>query len=426
MGLTEAISIYPSAISGSIVVPPSKSQTLRAILFASLAKGDSTIHNYLQADDSRAMITACRTLGAKIQIHPNHLHISGGIQAAADVIDAKGSGLVLRLIGAVASLLDSYTVITGDDAVRSRRIIQPLLDGLSQLGAFAVSTKHDRLAPIIVRGPLKGGRAVVEGQDSQPISGLLLAAALAKNPSIIEVNHPGETSWIEVTLDWLRRFGIAVKRQQFAYYSLDGGGEITPFIYTVPADYSSAAYPIAAALVTQSELTLCNIDLNDSQGDRELIFLLRSLGAAIEVVESERKIYIYKSGKLSGGSFDINRMIDALPILAVIGCFACSPVVLFNAQAARYKESDRIRAIVQELQKMGAHIEEQSDGLKIFPGSMLKGSILETHADHRIAMSLTVAALAAKGPSQMYQADAVQKTYPSFFMDLKNAGARIE
>jgi 3-phosphoshikimate 1-carboxyvinyltransferase len=199
--------IKTSSLHGHISVPPSKSHTLRAILFAALADGVSHIHNYLPSPDTNAMIHACRLLGASIDIHDSSLQIAGVAgkpQAPKDIIDAGNSGQVLRFIGAIAGLIPAYTVITGDHSIRTSRPVQPLLDGLNGLNVFAVSTKGDQHAPIIIKGPIQPGSTTLNGEDSQPVSGLLIAAAFAPGITEIHVNNPGETPWIELTLDWLR------------------------------------------------------------------------------------------------------------------------------------------------------------------------------------------------------------------------------
>lgn len=400
-----------------ISVPPSKSHTLRAILFGSLAFGTTIIRNYLPSPDTEAMIRACRALGAVIEVFPDHLVIQGqGIQPAGDVIDADNSGQVLRFVGAVASLLPTYTVITGDASIRQRRPVKPLLEGLQQWGAMAVSMKDNDHAPIIVKGPLKGGTALIEGADSQPVSGLLIAAAFARAKTELFVTNPGEKPWVGLTLSWFDRLGIAYKQDAFEKYVLEGGSRIEGFDYTVPGDWSSAAYPIAAALVTDAEVTVTNVDFNDAQGDKELIAALEKMGAKITRVE--KGVIIHAGSELKGTKIDVNAFIDAVPILAVLGCFAEGQTEIVGGAIARKKESDRIAAIVAELRKMGARIEEREDGF-IVEHSQLKGTYVQSYADHRMAMSLAVAALGAQGETYIQGTECVQKSYPGFFAALK-------
>lgn len=414
--------IQPSSIQGSLKVPSSKSHTTRAILFAALAKGMSKVDHYLPSPDTNAMIKAVRQLGAEVKIGPSTLEIQGcggQFQAGAREIDCGNSGQVLRFIGALSALSPYQTTFTGDKSIRQNRPIGPLADGLNQLGALATSNN----APLEVKGPLIKGSATIDGEDSQPVSGLIMAGAFAPHPVEIHVTNPGEKPWIELTLHWLRRLGIAYERKDYSYYRLQGGTQLEGFHYSVPGDFSTAAFPIVAALLTHSELTLENIDMDDPQGDKAIIPILEKMGALFSI--RDKSLTIHRSGPLKGMKIDVNDCIDALPILAVVGCFAEGTTEIFNGAIARKKESDRISAIATELKKMGADIEERPDGLVINP-SLLHGAELNTFSDHRIALSLSVAAMAASSPSTINGAECTLKTYPNFYEDFRAIGAKIE
>lgn len=390
-----------------------------------MAHGKSRIAHPLPSPDTFAMLAAIRSLGAKVDSEANGFiveGVSGKLKAAEDVIQCGNSGQVLRFIGALAALSPSYTVLTGDFSIRHNRPVQPLLEALTQLGALAVSSRLDGMAPLIVKGPLKGGKARLSGEDSQPVSGLLMLGAF--HPLELEVKNPGEKPWVGLTLNWFDRLGIPYENRDFIHYRMKGGTQLKGFDYAVPGDFSSAAFPIGAALVTQSELGIGPIDLKDSQGDKALFPALESMGALFESCGTQ--LHIRKSPSLRGTSVDINDFIDALPILAVIACFASSSTEIANAAIARKKESDRIHCIAEELKKMGALIEEKAEGLVVHP-SRLKGSPhLRAHCDHRIAMALTVAALGAEGESAIQGVECVAKSYPSFFEDFQKLGAHME
>lgn len=421
------LQITPSSLQGSFWIPPSKSQTLRAILFGALAKGESQIFNYLPSPDAAAMLAAVRLLGARVFIQKDLLRIvgvAGKFSPAENVIDCGNSGLVLRLIGALAGLIPAYTILTGDASIRSRRPVKPLLSALSQLGVFAVSSRGDDYAPLIIRGPFTKSKAEFEGQDSQPVSGLLLAAAFAENPIELHVANPGEKPWVDLTLHWLKRLGIAYEQTNHTHYYLPGKAAIDAFTYKVPGDFSTAAFPLAAALITNSELTLENLDMEDPQGDKKILQILEKMGAVFYIDPEAKTITIPKNQQLQGISIDLNDCIDALPILAVIGCFAEGTTDIYNARIARKKESDRIFAMVSELKKMGAQIEEKEDGL-IVRKSSLRGAHLQSHQDHRVALSLSVAALAASTSSKIENTCCIDKTYPNFSADFIQKGAHI-
>ena len=417
--------IEPSKLQGNLIIPPSKSHTLRAIVFAALAKGESKIEQFLISPDTKAMIEAVCSLGAKVERRGSTLYVQGFAgepKRAEDVIQCGNAGQVLRFIGALAGLIPEYTILTGDFSIRHQRPVQPLLHALEQLGVFAVSSRGDAHAPIIIKGPFLKQKALLDGQDSQPVSGLLIAAAFAPHPITIQVSNPGEKPWIDLTLHWLKRLEIPYSAKGYTDYRLEGRAQVAGFTYLVPGDFSTAAFPLAAALITRSELCLHNIHMDDVQGDKGVISLLEQMGACFEIDEKMKTLKVKKTEELKGIRLDINDCIDALPIMAVIGCFAKGTTEIVNGSIARKKESDRIFCIANELKKMGAWIEERPDGLLIH-SSRLYGAKLTAHGDHRIALSLCVAALAADGPSMLCDVDCIKKTYPNFYSDFRAIGA---
>jgi len=416
------------SIKGEIIIPPSKSHTLRSILFGALGDGKSVIHHYLPSPDTLAMVEACRLLGAVLDVEPEKIEIqglNGKVHAVEDVINAGNSGIVLRFFSAIGALASLPVVITGDHSIRHQRPMKPLLSGLSQLGASATSMRGDGYAPIIIQGPIRSGKAILPGEDSQPVSALLIASAFADGPIELQVLNPGEKPWVALTLDWFDRLGISYENQTFERYRLFGNSRYEGFEYTAPGDFSSAAFPIAAALVTNSEITLKNIDMKDPQGDKDLIAVFQKMGARIEIDEENKLLHVKKGGFLSGISVDINNFIDAITILAVVACFAEGETHIQNAAIAKQKECNRLQCIAAELQKMGADIQETEDGLVIRKSS-LKGARLHSYSDHRMAMSLAVAALSAQGETEIAPVECVSKTFPTFVRDFTALGADIK
>lgn len=422
----DEFTISKSKLQGEIWIPPSKSHTMRALFFASLAKGKSEIHHYLKSPDTDAMISALRKFGIKIEVKEEKITVWGSkLAPASDVIDCGNSGQVLRFVTALSALLPTYTVLTGDESIRTNRPMAPLIKALQELGCFCESSKRDGYAPILVRGPLSEGVCSLRGEDSQPVSSLLMMGAFSPHPIEIHVESPGETPWIDLTLSWLHKFSIPYEKKGYEYFKVMGQACICGFEYYVPGDFSTAAFPIAAAIVTKSEITLQNIDFSDVQGDKKLISILEERGVHFEKNEKSKTLKVLASGSFDGGEVDINSCIDALPILAVIGCFGKNPLSITNGKIAREKESDRIHAICMELKKMGARIKEREDGLQVWPSS-LRGASLLGHQDHRIAMSLAVASMGAFGESQMQGGSCIQKTYPTFIQSFSLLGAQIQ
>lgn len=408
--------------------PPSKSHTLRAMIFALMGSGTSHITHFLHSPDTEAMLHAIELLGAKVERGHSLLKIQGTgrqLQAPADVIHAGNSGQVLRFIGALAALAPHYTVFTGDHSIRSKRPIAPLLDALSQLGATAIATRGNGFAPFFVKGPLHPGTAFFFGRDSQPVSAMLIATSFLSAPSRLVIDEPGELPWVGLTLQWLQKLGGTVKHDNYSEYLVQGGLHYSDFAVDIPADFSSAAYPLAASLLFEKEATLEGLDSQDAQGDKQLVSLLQAMGAELSWNEEKKHLLVQKTPSLRGATIDVDPIIDAVPILAALGCYAEGMTHLVRAHSARHKESDRLAAMTIELRKMGAKVEEQESSLTIYPAE-LRGALLDSHSDHRVAMALTIAALGASGPSHIAKADCIAKSYPSFVNDMQAMGFCVE
>lgn len=419
--------IQKSTLKGTITLPSSKSHTLRAILFASLAKGVSTIHHFLQSPDAFAMIDACRLLGADIEQSGGRLiirGIDGALTQCEDVINAGNSGIVLRFCTALGMLAAKPIVVTGDWSIRHQRPMKPLLEALCQMGVRAESMREDGYAPIIIRGPRKRGYARLQGQDSQPVSALLIASAFADGPTEIAVDSPGEEPWIDLTLHWFDKLGISYTNQSYTRYHVAGKGCPQGFEYRVCGDLSSCAFPVAAALITGSELVIENVDMDDLQGDKELIFLFQKMGGKIESDTVKKRLYVHRCSTLTGIDVDMNRCIDGITCLAALACFAEGTTRIYNASIAKTKECNRIACVAKELRKMGARIEETEDGL-IIERSKLHGAHVDSHHDHRLCMSLAIGAMGAEGTTVVGPTACVAKTYPTFLRDFQALGATI-
>jgi 3-phosphoshikimate 1-carboxyvinyltransferase len=420
------LEIEPSSLTGKVRVPPSKSHTLRAILFAAMGTRESRVRNPLSSPDTLSMIAAVEQFGAKVNEDGADFVIQGvgkNLLHSDKIIDAGNSGIVFRFMSAIASLSSGYTVVSGDPSIRNQRPSLPLLQGLRGLGAFAESILKNDKAPIVIKGPIQSGKTHLDGQDSQPVSALLIAAGFLEGLTEITVDQPGEKPWIDLTLHWMNKLNIDVENRNYEHYLVRGGAEYEGFDFNVPGDFSSAAFPLAAAIATNSEVSIEGIDKNDIQGDKHLVDVLQSMGANIDWQPGE--LCVKKGKRLIGREIDVNPIIDALPILAVLGCFAQGTTRLFNGSIARQKECDRIHSICSELKKMGADIEETPDGL-IIRESSLSGTNVESRSDHRIAMSLSVAALGAKGKTRIDSIQCIQKTFPGFIPAFQAIGAAFK
>jgi len=421
----KTISVQASRGKGILQLPPSKSHTQRALLFALMAEGTSIIHNPLPSPDTEAMLAAIEQLGAKILYKDSKvLHIQGcggALCSPNNIIDAGNSGLVLRFIGVLSSLLPTYTALTGDASIRNNRPVRPMLDAIKQLGGFAESLCLNDTAPVVIKGPIKPGFVKINGQCSQAISALLIACSFLPSTTTIVVEEAGEKPFLELTLSWLDFFNLGYKHKNLEHFTVSGGGKIKGFEVVIPSDMSSLAFPLAAALVTDSSISFENLDTTNTQGDAKIIETLKQLGAHLEHNNGEKNLFIKGKQTLLGGVIDVNGYIDALPILSVLGCLGKEPLTLINGAIARKKECDRIRCMTLELRKMGAIIEEKEDGMTVFPSS-LHGAAVFSHKDHRVAMALAIAGLTAEGTTIIEDVECIEKSYPGFAEDLRKLG----
>jgi len=414
-------------LHGVVKIPPNKSHSFRALIMAALAEGTSRIVAPAVSNDWMRGIEALEMFGA--QIHPKADKVwdvvgtGGNIETPEDVIDCGNSGIILRFFMALAACCEGYTVLSGDESIRRIRLCQPLIDALNQLGAWAVSTKNDGHAPVVVRGRLKGGRAEIEGMDSQPVSALLIAAALADAPSEITVHRPGERPWVGVTLDWLGRCGVDFSNENFERYLVRGKSRWGGFEATIPLDWSAALYPVVAGLVCPgSEVRVPGLDANDSQGDKAVIDVLREMGADIEITDDGE--VIARTSLLTGREIDCNDFIDQFMLLAVVGACAEGETVLTNAEICRHKECDRIAEVCKALKAMGAEVVERSDGL-VIRKSRLRGVAIDSRSDHRMVMTMAVAGMMAEGQTRISDVECIKKTFPAFVDQMLVLGCDI-
>ena len=414
-------SVERSVVSGEVYAPPSKSYTHRAILIAALGPG-GTVKRPLVSADTRATIAACEAFGAKITRKDDIeiVGVSGKPQTPEDVINVLNSGTTMRFCSAVASLTDG-AVLTGDSSIRSRPN-GPLLSALNDLGVNAFSVRGNGKAPLVVHGRMKGGLARLNGSvSSQFLSALLIACPLAEGDTKIVIEGELKSRpYAEITLDMLQEAGAHIEagKQEF---EIEGGQSYNLKNYTIPGDFSSASYPLAAAAVTGGEVVVRGV-LPSRQGDSAIVDILRLMGAEISWDQVEGVLRI-KGQELHGVDVDASLTPDLVPTIAVLGALAKGKTVVSNAEHVRHKETDRLHAMATELSKMGADIKEKPDGLEIVGGE-LHGCDVKGYDDHRIVMALAIAGMAA-GKTRIDTAECVDVSYPGFFHEMASMGANI-
>ena len=412
-----------SSLSGAVDIPASKSHTIRALVIASLAEGTSRLVRPLQSLDTQACATVCRGLGAEIQLGDDFLvqGTAGSLSVPDHVLDVENSGTTLYVALSMAALLDGTAVFTGDEQIR-KRPAGNLIAALNDLGAKVWSTRGNGMTPIVVQGPLKGGRASIECPTSQYLSSLLISAPLASEATEISVPLLHEQPYVHMTLGWLDEQGIAYEREELATFRIPPRQAYNAFEKRIPADFSSATFFLVAAAITASELTLKGLDMDDVQGDKAVVGMLAEMGASVDVLPDGVRI---RGGRLEGRDFDLNATPDALPAMAVAGAFAEGQTRLLNVPQARLKETDRIAVMRQELAKLGVACEEREDGL-IVQGGRVKGGRVHGRGDHRVVMALAVAGLAAESDVVVDSAEAAGITFPNFVELLRSAGGKIQ
>jgi len=408
------VQITSAKLSGKVLIPASKSHTIRALLIATMADGISRIYNPLESSDTEAALATCRGMGATINEQDDHWEVTGiggHIKAAENVIDTLNSGTTLYLAASLAALAENWTVFTGDDSIRSRPVGN-LLNALEDFGAQTITTKNNGKAPFLVKGPLKGGKTSIECPTSQFLSSLLLALPLAQGDSEIEVPLLHERPYAEMTLRWMDEQGIRYQNiDNMSRFLIPGGQKYKPFEKAVPADFSSATFFLVAAAISGTTITLKGLDMEDSQGDKAVVHMMEKMGCQVTIEGDEITI---DGSEFHGAQLDLNATPDALPALAAAACFAKGETRLVNVPQARLKETDRIAVMTQELKKMGADVEELEDGM-VIRQSKLKGTLVKGHHDHRVVMSLALAGMGAEGVTEIETAEAVSVTFPRFF-----------
>ena len=490
------LSVSTPSFYGTMTAPSSKSHTIRALICASLSEGASFITAPLISGDMESAVQALRQLGVTItEVSNNPLVLkvtppAGGLLASAErgtagtntehaersdkptelVLDLGNSGSLLYFLGMILAAADIPVCLTGDESLR-RRPVEPLLSVYRQAGIpySAARIKNDtgnmEVPPLRFCGPLPAGSYQFDGPFSQPVTGLLLAAPLLNGMSRITFNNAGERPYLRMTCAWLRIAGIEVLNRGDCYFEVAGGQRYHAFTQTIPGDWSSALFPLTAAVICNAALTLTNLDPADTQGDSQALSILKAMGADIRCDTERRTVSVFPiSGELKGGRFDCGDIPDAVPILAAAAVFCTGETLLLNAGVCRFKECNRLAASAEELAKFGADITHGSDFLRIggsggnssavngSGGQKLHPARVRSRGDHRIAMMLAVAAcgIAARyhsgqqsdttrensekssGTSDSYSDsyiedfDCVRISYPRFIEDMNAAGAAFK
>ncbi len=419
-----------SGLQGRIQIPGDKSISHRSLMLGALADGETVIHGLLLGEDPRSTAACFRAMGATIsELNSTEVRVQGiglgNLQEPENVLDTGNSGTTTRLmLGILASHPDRFFTVTGDHSIRSRpmsRVVKPL----QQMGAQIWGRKGNSLAPLAIQGQKLTAMTYESPIASAQVKSCILLAGLMVD---------GETTVTEPALSrdhserMLRAFGATVKVDSDRISAtVVGGATLIGQTVIVPGDISSAAFwLVAGAIVPGSDLTIENVGMNPTRTG--VLEALQMMGADIEIL-NEREVtgepvadLRVRSSQLRGITLEgaiIPRLIDEVPILAVAAIFASGTTVIKDAEELRVKESDRITVMANQLNAMGAKVTELPDGMEIVGGTALTGAEVDSFTDHRIGMSLAIAALNAVGTTTIHRAEAASISYPTFVETLE-------
>lgn len=414
-----------SCLRGEVTIPGDKSISHRSIMFGSISKGITEIHNFLEGADCLSTISCFRNMGIDIENKHGIVTVHGkglrGLNAPSCVLDCGNSGTTTRLISGILAPQHFDVTLTGDDSIQ-KRPMKRIMEPLSMMGADITSLRDNGCAPLSIRGrQLHGIHYHSNVASAQVKSSILLAGLYAD----------GETTVTEPKLSrnhtelMLQFFGADVRTSGTTATVLPAA-ELYGNKVQVPGDISSSVYFVATGLIIpNSEILIRNVGINPTRDG--LIRVCKAMGADITLLNENRDYseptadILVRTSNLKGTIIEgdiIPTMIDELPTVALMACFADGTTIIRDAAELKVKESNRIAIMVQNLTAMGADVEETEDGMIIHGGNPLHGAVIETKKDHRIAMTFAIAALAAEGETEILDAECVDISYPQFYRDL--------
>lgn len=417
------VKIYPTTVSSSISVPPSKSISHRGIICACLARGTSRIDNISYSKDIIATIKGMSKLGAKISKYDNYLIVEGigNIKANTPLcIDCNESGSTLRFFIPIFSLCNQQVKFTGQGRLflRPQSIYEEIFKGQG------LSFLQDEDG-ITINSSLKSGEYNICGDiSSQFITGLLLTLPLLNGNSTIKIKPPFESrSYVDLTLQTMKDFGVEAYFKDDYTICVKGNQQYKNTDYQVEGDYSQMAF-FAVLSALKGKLDINNMRIDSKQGDKEIVDILKAFNADIQVSNNH---YTIKQSSLNSKDIDLSNCPDLGPILTVLCAFSKGKSTIYNAGRLRIKESDRIYAMKTELKKLGVNISSTEDTITVCSRVPMCDEVeVYAHNDHRIAMSLAVFGTLSEYPVIINNAECVEKSYPDFFEDMKKIGVKLE
>lgn len=438
MGVKKQIVVPAKNMQGKVVLPGDKSMSHRYAMIAGLAEGTSELRHFSAAADCHSTLGCMSALGAEVKIDKDNdvVRVTGrgaaGLKSSWRALDAGNSGTTIRLLSGILAGQDFTTKISGDESLQ-KRPMKRIMGPLREMGAH-IKGRDDNFAPLEIHGgKLRAIDYRMPMASAQVKSAVLLAGLFADG--VTSVSEPVRTR--DHTELMLEEFGAEIEKEgkTVRVHSLKlGAGRLQARSLAVPGDLSSAVFWIAAAcLFPDSNIVVEGVGLNPTR--TEILDLFAALGAKIEIVDYKiangeviGNLLVegasLKGGVIAGGQIPL--VIDELPMLAALGPYTEEGIEIRDAQELRVKESDRISALVENLQRMGAQVEERPDGLRVAgrAAGKLQGAEIDPRGDHRIAMAFAVAGLAAEGNTVIRDADCAGVSYPTFFAELERMAER--
>lgn len=417
------VRIRPSKLKGSINIPPSKSLSHRALIVASLSNGTSSVENLIFSDDIVATSEAMKTLGANIKrVKEDGITIEGTLPKSlkGETIDCKESGSTLRFLMPISLVRETKVVFTG----RGKLISRPLDPYYKIFDKENIAYKtDDGDLPLEINGKLQSGVFQVQGDiSSQFITGLLFALPLLEGDSKIQIIGQLESKgYVDLTIDILGEFGIDIKNNEYKEFTIKGSQEYKARDHRVEGDFSQAAFWLVAGILGE-EIESDDLNPDSLQGDKVIVDLINKMGGDLAL---EHSAFVSRESNTRGITVDVSEFPDLVPVLAVLAALSEGQTKIINAGRLRIKESDRLKAISTELNKLGANIKEVGDSLVIQGKKSLKGGQVDSWNDHRIAMALAIASIRCEGEVTITNSDSVNKSYPHFWEDFRSLGGQI-
>lgn len=415
-------------LDATLVAPPCKYYTHRAFILGSLADGETTVLGTSDADDNMSTVRAISALGAKVERIQGGYKVRGGpYQTPDDVINVGNSGTTIQFMMGLASTAPGTTVFTGDASIR-RRPFGPLIDALNRWGVPCWSTRGNGLAPIVVQSH-RGLKPVVEasGWISQWISALILLAPFAgRDVEVRVLDHVDAPTYVRSTIYAMEVFGVHVhESDDFRRFLIPSGQRFRPATFFIPGDFALAAYGLVAAALGGGRVVYHNLDIDSIQAEKGIIPFLQQMGADLHIDARAKTVELRGGRRLKAIEWDGNDTPDVVPIMTLACALAEGKSTIYNIAQLKVKESDRLSEMLQ-LNKMGAKVEAFDDRLVIHGVDGLHGATMDSVADHRLAMTWTIAGGLAEGETVVRDVDVAAVSYPAFLDDMERLGMCFE